>query len=63
VMFESGGACNYQVQYIRDRTALPITRDYMLEAEQRYRALAAEPAAPKKARTASRKKALEATGA
>ncbi|WP_037498891.1 SAM-dependent methyltransferase [Sphingomonas jaspsi] len=37
VMFESGAACNYQVQYIRDRNALPITRDYMAEAEQRYR--------------------------
>jgi cyclopropane-fatty-acyl-phospholipid synthase len=36
-MFESGAACNYQVQYIRERTALPITRDYMAEAEQRYR--------------------------
>ncbi len=36
--FESGGMCNYQVQYIRDRRALPLTRDYMLEAE---RALAA----------------------
>jgi cyclopropane-fatty-acyl-phospholipid synthase len=37
VMFESGAACNYQVQYIRDRNALPITRDYMAEAEARYR--------------------------
>ena len=36
VMFESGAACNYQVQYIRDRNALPITRDYMLEAEAKY---------------------------
>ena len=34
VMFESGAACNYQVQYIRDRRALPITRDYMAEAEE-----------------------------
>ena len=33
VMFENGAACNYQVQYIRERTALPITRDYMTEAE------------------------------
>jgi cyclopropane-fatty-acyl-phospholipid synthase len=24
---------NYQVQYARDRRALPITRDYMGEAE------------------------------
>jgi cyclopropane-fatty-acyl-phospholipid synthase len=37
VMFESGAACNYQVQYIRDRNAVPITRDYMIEAERRYR--------------------------
>ena len=37
VMFENGAACNYQVQYIRERTALPITRDYMIEAEARYR--------------------------
>ena len=37
VMFESGAACNYQVQYIRDRNALPITRDYMAKAEAKYR--------------------------
>jgi cyclopropane-fatty-acyl-phospholipid synthase len=37
VMFESGAACNYQVQYIRDRNALRITRDYMRDAESRYR--------------------------
>jgi cyclopropane-fatty-acyl-phospholipid synthase len=49
VMFESGAACNYQVQYVRDRRALPITRDYMIEAERRYRELGAkaEPAARK----------------
>jgi cyclopropane-fatty-acyl-phospholipid synthase len=45
VMFESGGGCNYQVQYIRDRRALPITRDYMMEAEKRLRV---KPAATKK---------------
>ncbi len=39
LMFESGGACNYQIQYIRDRNALPITRDYMAEAEAKYRAV------------------------
>jgi cyclopropane-fatty-acyl-phospholipid synthase len=39
VMFESVAACNYQVQFIRDRNALPITRDYMAVAEKRYRAL------------------------
>ena len=36
--FESGTMCNYQIQYIRDRRALPITRDYMAEAETKYRA-------------------------
>jgi cyclopropane-fatty-acyl-phospholipid synthase len=44
VMFESGAACNYQLQYIRDRNAVPITRDYMAEAEQRYRRSEAAPA-------------------
>ena len=34
-MFENGGGCNYQVQYIRDRHAVPITRNYMLVEEQR----------------------------
>ena len=63
VMFESGAACNYQVQYIRDRRALPITRDYMLETEQRYRELAAKPAASKKSRSPARRKALEASEA
>ena len=62
VMFESGAACNYQVQYIRDRNALPITRYYMLETERKYREIAAAPAPTKKARGASRKTALESTG-
>jgi cyclopropane-fatty-acyl-phospholipid synthase len=48
VMFENGAACNYQVQYIRERTALPITRDYMLETERRYRELAEDQAPSKK---------------
>jgi cyclopropane-fatty-acyl-phospholipid synthase len=38
VMFVNGGGCNYQIQYIRDRQSLPITRDYMAEAERAYRA-------------------------
>ncbi|MEA3066745.1 MAG: cyclopropane-fatty-acyl-phospholipid synthase [Sphingomonadales bacterium] len=64
VMFESGAACNFQVQYVRDRRALPLTRDYMFETERRYRELGAKPApAAKKPRTAGRKKALETTGA
>jgi cyclopropane-fatty-acyl-phospholipid synthase len=62
VMFESGAACNFQVQYVRDRNALPITRDYMFETERRYRELSPAPAA-KKPRTAGSKKALETTGA
>jgi cyclopropane-fatty-acyl-phospholipid synthase len=32
--FESGGMCNYQIQYIRSRHALPLTRDYLAEGEQ-----------------------------
>jgi cyclopropane-fatty-acyl-phospholipid synthase len=56
VFFEGGGGCNYQVQYIRDRRALPITRDYMAQAEARYRKIAAEPAASKKPRGPARKK-------
>jgi cyclopropane-fatty-acyl-phospholipid synthase len=32
--FESGGMCNYQIQYIRSRRSLPITRDYIAEAER-----------------------------
>jgi cyclopropane-fatty-acyl-phospholipid synthase len=35
--FFNGQMINYQVQYIRDRTALPITRDYLFEAEARLR--------------------------
>ena len=35
--FINGQMVNYQVQYIRDRTALPITRDYMFEAEAKLR--------------------------
>jgi cyclopropane-fatty-acyl-phospholipid synthase len=35
--FESGGLCNYQIQYIRDRHAVPITRDYLGEMEQQLR--------------------------
>ncbi|WP_296716056.1 cyclopropane-fatty-acyl-phospholipid synthase family protein [Erythrobacter sp.] len=29
-VFEHGSMCNYQIQYIRSRHALPITRDYLL---------------------------------
>lgn len=37
VSFEHGGLVNYQLQYSRSRTALPITRDYMAENEARLR--------------------------
>ena len=37
VSFENGGLVNYQLQYSRSRTALPITRDYMAQAEARLR--------------------------
>ena len=30
--FEHGGMCNYQIQYVRDRHALPLTRDYIADA-------------------------------
>ncbi|MEH3108398.1 MAG: cyclopropane-fatty-acyl-phospholipid synthase [Sphingomonas fennica] len=36
--FRYGNLVNFQIQYIKNRTALPITRDYMAEAEARYRA-------------------------
>ena len=36
--FRHGGLVNYQVQLIKTRTALPLTRDYMGEAEQALRA-------------------------
>lgn len=35
--FESGGMCNYQIQYCRDRRVLPLTREYMHRAEERLR--------------------------
>jgi cyclopropane-fatty-acyl-phospholipid synthase len=34
--FEAGGMCNFQIQYIRSRHNVPITRDYMRQAEQAY---------------------------
>jgi cyclopropane-fatty-acyl-phospholipid synthase len=53
VMFESGAACNYQIQYIRDRNAVPITRDYMTEADMRYRDMGAPTKAKKPPRSRS----------
>lgn len=37
--FESGGMCNHQYQFARNRRSLPVTRDYIAEAEARYLAL------------------------
>ena len=31
-VFEHGSMCNYQIQYIRSRHAVPITRDYLLKS-------------------------------
>lgn len=33
--FESGGMCNYQIQFSRNRRTLPLTRDYIGETEKR----------------------------
>lgn len=35
--FEHGGMCNYQIQYVRNRRAVPLTRGYMAEAEEALR--------------------------
>ncbi len=32
--FESGGMCNYQIQFSRNRRTLPLTRDYIGETEK-----------------------------
>jgi len=37
--FFHGNLCNYQIQYIRDRRTLPITRCYLDEEEIRLHAL------------------------
>ncbi|MEP7315654.1 MAG: class I SAM-dependent methyltransferase, partial [Sphingomicrobium sp.] len=37
VAFDNGSMCNFQVQYVRNRNALPLTRDYMIEQEKTYR--------------------------
>jgi cyclopropane-fatty-acyl-phospholipid synthase len=43
--FEHGAMNNYQLQYTRSRRALPVTREYMVEAERRYRSAAPPPSA------------------
>lgn len=34
-VFEHAGMCNYQIQYVRSRHAVPITRDYLAAEEAR----------------------------
>ncbi len=41
-VFESGSMCNYQIQYARNRYALPLTRDYIAAEEARLMAAAQE---------------------
>jgi cyclopropane-fatty-acyl-phospholipid synthase len=60
VMFESGAACNFQVQYVRDRHATPITRDYLFEVEKRYREADSKPAPAKKLRGVGKKATAKA---
>ncbi|RDE07292.1 SAM-dependent methyltransferase [Sphingomonas aracearum] len=37
VSFMNGTLVNFQIQFARDRTALPLTRDYMIEGERALR--------------------------
>ncbi|WP_375427263.1 class I SAM-dependent methyltransferase [uncultured Sphingomonas sp.] len=41
--FEFGGMCNYQLQFSRARREVPVTRDYMAEAEGALRGGASRP--------------------
>jgi cyclopropane-fatty-acyl-phospholipid synthase len=46
-VFRHGGMGNYQIQFVRDRRAVPIVRDYMFEAERSFRrAISADAEAP-----------------
>ena len=45
-MFSDGGMTVYQLQYLRRRDAAPMTRNYMLEAEERLHAAELDPAGP-----------------
>ncbi|HYD37083.1 MAG TPA: cyclopropane-fatty-acyl-phospholipid synthase family protein [Allosphingosinicella sp.] len=42
-MFSDGGMVVHQLQYLRRRDSVPITRDYMFEAEARMRGAALDP--------------------
>ena len=45
-MFEDGAGCVYQLQFVRDRRAIPLTRDYLFAEEARLHAAEGEPASP-----------------
>jgi cyclopropane-fatty-acyl-phospholipid synthase len=45
-MFSDASMVNYQLQYIKRRLALPITRDYMFKAERRLMTLEQPPERP-----------------
>jgi len=42
--FRNGGMVNWQVQYVKDRSAIPMTRDYMYEESERLRGSDTAPA-------------------
>ena len=42
--FRYGGLVNWQIQYLKRRDAIPMTRDFMFEEEERLRALEEPPA-------------------
>ena len=44
--FEHGGMANFQIQYIRERRAVPLTRTYMAESEARLLQTAASAPVP-----------------
>jgi cyclopropane-fatty-acyl-phospholipid synthase len=48
-MFSDASMVNYQLQYIKRRLTLPITRDYLFESERRLRALETAPERPRAA--------------
>src|SRR3546814_20058618 len=58
--FESGGMGNYQIQFARSRHALPLTRDYMGEAELRY--VGSRSFCPSQLSTPSRSRARKSDG-
>ena len=41
--FRYGGLVNWQIQYLKRRDAIPMTRDFMFEEEERLRGLEAPP--------------------